>query len=255
MGTQTHINMDAIRAQMDAEAERVMQVGAEKLGSIQGALTSEFTFGTLAEANAQFGSEVEAKTKDPALAETGVNAVVTRLTGLVRDELATLHDSLFTLETWLSLQVPAIADGNNFGVEIQEHTVKSLMERRTKAKELLDSLHKWSSERGDLWGKAVFPVVAKKSESKGSKKSTGGEKDTNESSESSDIATSYNMVVSDAVVAIAALDTQQYFHLKSVLQFVWKTYAVVLDQIEKNSDKLKDPRGELGGNDGGMSMF
>merc|ERR1711939_1195246 len=164
MGHKHTSNMDAIRAQMDAEAERVMQAGAEKLGSIQGALTSEFTFGTLAEANAQFGSEVEAKTKDPALAETGVNAVVTRLTGLVRDELA----------TWLSLQVPAIADGNNFGVEIQEHTVKSLMERRTKAKELLDSLHKWSSERGDLWGKAVFPVVAKKSESKGSKKNTGG---------------------------------------------------------------------------------
>jgi len=63
------------------------------------------------------------------------------------------------------------------------------------------------------------------------------------------------MVASDAVVAIAALDTKQYFHLKTVLLEVWKGYVIVLDQIEKNIEKIQDPRGEVGGGGGGMSMF
>ena len=38
------------------------------------------------------------------------------------------------------------------------------------------------------------------------------------------------MIMSDAVVAIAGLDTQQYFACKMMFQEIWKIYAVVHDQ-------------------------
>lgn len=105
-------------------------------------------------------------------------------------------------------------------------------------------------------GKILFPCQVKKSNQKTSKKSTGGEKDTNTVDESETTDTSYNMVITDAVVAIAGLDTHQYFQLKTIMQKLFLTYVVVLDQIEKNIEKITDPRGEIAsGGGGGMSMF
>jgi len=86
------------------------------------------------------------------------------------------------------LSVPMVADGNNFGVEIQEYMVKTLREKKDALKALFDGLNKYSTERGDLWGKAIFPVTEKRSSSKGVKKSSGGEKDSNETTESEDVS-------------------------------------------------------------------
>merc|ERR1712166_34397 len=227
----------------------------EKLTSLRTLMTTEFTFATLADANAAFYAEVEAKCKEASPTETGVNVTLSKLTNVVRDELATLVDALRQLEVWVSLLIPGVADGNNFGVEVQEMVVKMIKERKEAVKALVEGLNKYSSERGDLWGESVFPVSTKKSASKGAKKSAGGEKDTSETTESEDVATSYPMVCSDAVVAIAGHDTQHYFHLRSTVQEVWKTYAIVYDQLTKNLEKIQDPRGEAGGGGGGMSMF
>jgi len=248
--------MEAIQMEMAAAGQELLAgTMTEKLTSLRTLMTTEFTHRTLADANEAFYAEVAAKCKEPSPVETGVNATLAKLTNIVRDELATLVDALRQLEVWVSLLIPGVADGNNFGVEVQEMVVKMIKEKKDGVKTLLDGLNKYSSERGDLWGKSVFPVSVKKSQSVGSKKCTGGEKDTNETTESEDTATSYPMVCSDAVVAIAGHDTQHYFHLRSTLQEVWKTYAIVYDQITKNLEKIQDPRGEAGGGGGGMSMF
>jgi len=248
--------MESILAQTQQAAASHRQAIPGKIAALGEAMGSQWTHGSLADAHAAFFADVESKTKNSSLAETGVNAQIHALTTLVREEGAAAIQTLFELQAWLSLMVPHVADGNNFGVEVQEMVLKTIIEKQSGIKEKLGGLDKYFSERADLWGKAIFPCVAKKSQSKGQSKKTGGEKDSNESTESEDVAMSFNMVTNDAVVAIAGHDTQQYFHLKTVMQSIWMSYVVVLDQIEKNIEKLEDPRGEIAsGGGGGMSMF
>ena len=41
-------------------------------------------------------------------------------------------ETLQNLEIWLSLSIPTISDGNNFGVEIQEHICKLIIEKKVR---------------------------------------------------------------------------------------------------------------------------
>ena len=59
---------------------------------------------------------------------------------------------------WLSLSIPAVSDGNNFGVEVQEHICKMVIAKKEATKAQLDGLNKYFTDRSDLWGKAVFPA-------------------------------------------------------------------------------------------------
>merc|ERR1712086_330468 len=245
---------EAIEAKM---AGIVSETIPGKLAYIQDSSSKLFTYGSLTEANDAFINPIKAMTAVTSAKETGMNEVVTAATVAARQELAELVETLLSLEVWLQLSIPTISDGNNFGVEIQEHICKFIAEKKTAAKALFDGLNKYNQERGDLWGKTIFPVVESKKASKGSNKATGGEKgDTAGTSESEDVSTAYNMVVSDAVVALAGHDTQHYFNLKMIFQEVWKIYATVLDQVTKNMEKLKNPRNDGGGGSGGnISMF
>jgi len=258
MGNSTMAENSPYQALMQSKAEEALaQTIPAKLESIPTLTATLFTFGSLAEANDSFIKAVEAKTAEADPKSTDLNPVLTSAIVAARDELATLTETLITLEAWLQLSVPTIADGNNFGVEIQEFAVKTLAEKKKAVKDLFDGLNAYSTTRGDLWGKTIFPVVNTKKSSKGSNKSTGGEKgDTAGTSESEDVSTAYNMVVSDAVVAIAGHDTQHYFNLKMIFQEIWKTYAVVHDLVTKNQEKLTNPRNDAGGSSGGnISMF
>merc|ERR1711998_399232 len=171
----------------EADAEQVLATFPGKIEAIRTA--TDISFGlfphaSLSEANEAFLAAVTAKASDAALKETEVNVTVAKATTAVREELGELIEKLLILETWLTLSVPMVADGNNFGVEIQEYMVKTLKEKKDGLKALFDGLNKYSTERGDLWGKAIFPTTEKRSSSKGVKKSSGGEKETNETTES-----------------------------------------------------------------------
>jgi len=226
-----------------------------KIRSLREVLMTQFTLGSLGDANKAFLDQVKAVTSNPSASETQVNSQVTNLRQIVREELAELVESLMALEVWVSLSVPAVSDGNNFGVEVQEFICKEIVTKKEGIKTAMDGLGSYHSERAGLWEKAVFPVLEKKSASKGVKKSSGGEKNTNETTESEDVAISHNLVSMDSIAAIAWLDTQQYFKLKTLLSEALKVYAVILDGLTKNMEKVKDPRGEGDGRGGGISMF
>merc|ERR1711988_1054032 len=194
MGKANQKAMESFLAQTKQAADGHRQAIPGKIVALGEAMASNWTYGSLAEAQAAFLADVDCKTKESSLSETGINNQVYALTTLVREEGAAAMQILFELEAWLSLMVPHVADGNNFGVEVQEMVLKTITEKKSGIKTLLDGLDKYFSDRADLWGKAIFPVVAKKSQSKAQKKTSGGEKDTNESTESEDVAMSFNMV-------------------------------------------------------------
>merc|ERR1711904_235943 len=122
-----------------------------------------FTFPSLEDAHVAFLESAKAKTTQASPQETDYNPVVYKATMKAREELAALVETLLEVEAWLSLSIPAVSDGNNFGVEIQEHMLKMLVAKKDSTKAMLDGLNKYFTDRGDLWGKAIFPVQVKKS--------------------------------------------------------------------------------------------
>jgi hypothetical protein len=229
-----------------------------KLDQLKGWVTADATgmnpnfCMNLASADTAFRTEIAAKVVETNPAYTATNAVVMELTAYVRSELLELLDSLRTMELWVHLSVPAISDGNNFGVEIQEHICKRITELRTSSKAMLDGLAVYNKDRADAWTKAVFRQTTKTSGSQDSKKSTGGEKDVNESSTTEKVDTSMHVVSNDAVEYLVAYDVTAYFTLRQNCQDIFKTYAICLDMITKNLSKIEDPRGD---GENQMSMF
>ena len=91
-------------------------------------------------------------------------------------------------------------------------------------------------------------VTETKSTSKAN--ATGG-KDGDENKASTSSSTEEKIATSDGgkinthrVKALAALDAQTYMDLVSALQSMQSGYCVILDNLEKNWEKLENPRGK-----------
>lgn len=58
------------------------------------------------------------------------NASLTQLTRLVREQAAVATEHFKQAELWLVLKSPAVSDGNNFGVDVQQYVAGELKELR-----------------------------------------------------------------------------------------------------------------------------
>ena len=141
---------------------------------------------------------------------------------------------------------------------------KLLKEEREKMEKSLAETSKYYSSRADAIDKFSHLPKTSVSESKTtSKSSASGGKDGDEDKESTSSSTEEKKTTSDGgkvnthrVKALAALDAQMYADLAGALQSMMDGYVVILDNLEKNWDKLENPRGKgYGGyGSGGSSM-
>ena len=158
---------------------------------------------------------------------------------------------------------PPNQDGNNFGVTVQMMMSKLLKEEREKMEKSLADSSKYYSSRADAIDKFTHLKKTSKSETKSSSKSsaTGG-KDGDESKESSSSSTEEKTTHGDGEMnlhrarALAALDSQAYMDLSVAMQTMMDSYVCILDNLEKNWEKLENPRGKNYGGygSGGSSM-
>jgi len=61
--------------------------------------------------------------------------------------LNTLH---FQLKMWVSLLIPKIEDGNNFGVSVQEDTLAEIQQVEVEATSYLEQISRYYGTRGKL---------------------------------------------------------------------------------------------------------
>merc|ERR1712127_971160 len=192
------------------------------------------------------------------------NDVVDAVYKVTRDALADGSKNARTLERFVALHVPQMEDGNNFGVTVQLMFAKLLKDEREKMEKSLSETSKYYSSRADAIDKFSHLPKTSVTETKATSKSnaTGG-KDGDENKESTSTSTEEKKSTSDGgkinlhrAKALAALDAQMYIDLVSALQSMMDGYVVILDNLEKNLDKLENPRGKgYGGyGSGGSSM-
>jgi len=63
----------------------------------------------------------------------------------------------FQLKMWVSLLIPKIEDGNNFGVSIQEDTLAEIQQVEVESVNYLEQLSRYYAARGKLVTKVCIP--------------------------------------------------------------------------------------------------
>ena len=186
-----------------------------------------------------------------------VNAELSELQTYARGEAAACVLDLRKIERFITLHVPKVEDGNNFGVAIQMEVLKVVKDVSKECKGLLDGLTNYHKERAEALGKILAKTSTDKSESKSSSndEEKGSESKTTAksgTSSSSTTKTSSSPPLPDSIAHVAQLDVQQRFALIYLLEVVCDAYIVVGDALEKNKTKILKPKGEEGN---AMSMF
>jgi hypothetical protein len=141
---------------------------------------------------------------------------------------------------------------------------KLLKDERDKMEKALESSSKYYASRADAIDKFNHLPKTSITETKSTSTSNAkGGKDGDENKVGVSTSTEEKILTADGgkinihrVKALAALDAQVYVDLVSALQSMMDGYVVILDNLEKNWDKLESPRGkEYGGyGSGGRSM-
>ncbi|CAK4117545.1 unnamed protein product [Aphanomyces euteiches] len=184
------------------------------------------------------------------------NTHLTRLVTLVLDEIHIAIQELQRLERWIQLLVPPVADGNNFGVEVQKSVQLQISASRTALQK------SWDSMTDYFWQRATAFEKFSAKESTNTKLTASTTKDNDERTDELTHKTSHvksveetkseSSVIPDFLAYIVAIDVKWYFNLQRTLESVGDHYAFTLDAVQKNSSKVRLPRGHGERN---MTMF
>jgi len=147
-------------------------------------------------------------------------------------------------------------DGNNFGVTVQMTVAKFLKETREELSKKLESIPAYFSSRADAVDKLGLPKTSSSNTKVETSTESKGGKDGDETKSS--VTTTKeekesNGAKTDAhrTKAVLAIDVQCYADLFATINLLLTDYVTVLDNIEKNEDKLKAPKGSGGSGFGG----
>lgn len=252
--------METYRKKSAADAKAILESGVSTLDGLASSLVALPFKGSssMSEAEASFVATLGDGSVEKA------NDVVDGVYKLTRDALSMGLENVRTLERFVALHVPQMEDGNNFGVTVQLMFSKLLKEEREKCEKSLSESSKYYSSRADAIDKFSHLPKTSVTETKSTSKSnaTGG-KDGDENKSSTSTSTEEKTSTSDGgkvnlhrAKALAALDAQMYTDLVGALQSMMDGFIVILDNLEKNWDKLENPRGKgYGGyGSGGSSM-
>jgi len=183
-----------------------------------------------------------------------VNAQVAALGVLVREEAASASHVFRQAEQWLHMKTPAVSDGNNFGVDVQQYVLGELVKMRGSVEEMLVTGrdYHWTRAKGldALLGDSGTVTTTKSSENVDDGKTK--------------LSTSNDKTVSEKTPAgypdykeyLVSVDVRAYHHAFTQLTDLRNFYIRAHAMFAKNSKRLADPRGE--GEDGrahSMSMF
>lgn len=111
------------------------------------------------------------------------------------------------IKMWITLKIPRMEDGNDFGVAIQEECVDTITDVEDEAYSILDSISNYYTTRGNY----IVQMVS-------------------------------NPSVMDYAKCICQVDETQFFNTKLSIQSFRNNYALLYDLVTKNLEKLQAPR-------------
>lgn len=167
-----------------------------------------------------------------------------------RDAVTQSLSDFAVLDQYITLHVPQMEDGNNFGVTVQLAAIKQLKDSVESLEKELDLVSRYCKERADVMDK----FMGSSSESTKEETTEGGENAGTKKTTSKDSSSKVNGTESHRKEAVLAIDFQFFTLAKKALMKVIGAYIANLDFILKNKDKIEKPKGNDGGS-GFSSMY
>ena len=249
------MSIEELTAAVAAEGEAaISDTMASRALALNQLLIDTFPPKELAALEAEF-----AKSAAPSGGKAGVNAAVVKLTQLVREQAAISIENFKAAEMWIQLKAPACSDGNNFGVEVQQHVLEQMKAMRHAMVAMMDAPSTYHWQRGLGLEKVAGSATDETSKSESTSTEKDGDKSTSKSSSSSSTSTKSSTApdIADFVKYVVAIDVKQHAASKTALTDMRNCHLRAIGLLEKNFKRLADPRGEGESGNGGnvMSMF
>ncbi|GJQ71678.1 hypothetical protein Trydic_g11373 [Trypoxylus dichotomus] len=160
--------------------------------------------------NSKISSENTLENADDAKLVFGLvptNKHILDLAVAVKPHIRSLIEDANLLKMWITVMIPKIEDGNNFGVSIQTGTLAEIQSIETGTSAFLDQISKYYVARGKLVSKVrKYPHV------------------------------------DDYRHAVKELDEKEYLSLCLMMVEIRNHYCSLHDIVTKNFDKIKTPR-------------
>jgi len=220
-------------------------------------IDSKFAARSLEEVEAHFTS-----TPKPAEGKMSVNPEVSDLLKLVREHAVVACDKIKAAELWIAMKSPAVSDGNNFGVDVQNYVYGELKSMRHAIQAIADdALSNYHWQRANGLEKLKGGTKTEQSESESVK--TENKKETEKAETVTTKNTDKKMSktiepqIYDYDRYVLAMDVKHYNTAHCHLIDIRNCYVKAHLLFSKNMKRLSDPRGEgeSGGRTNVMSMF
>ncbi|CAG5896078.1 proteasome activator complex subunit 2 [Menidia menidia] len=153
--------------------------------------------------------EDKKKKKAPKCGFIKGNEKIMMLLNKVKPEIVALRETIIMVSSWIQHLIPKIEDGNDFGVAIQEKILERIAAVKTSVEGFQTNINKYFLERGDAVGKAS--------------------KETH---------------VMDYRSLVHEKDETIFSEIKVILLDIRGFYAEFYDIINKNLEKVINPKGE-----------
>lgn len=236
--------MDTLKAQTTKQVEQLLTSTPQLLESFQTLLQTDFSAASPSQLTEAYSS---ALSSSPDAINTPLIAALSKY----KDLLAVTISQIQLLERFLHLHIPKMEDGNNFGVTVQMTVAKALQDSRTSLVAKLDSLTSYYKDRADAVEKLPLEKVTKTLSKVSTAVDSTKEEEKKTSSTQSEDEKTVQVVVDKVtpfrMMHLVALDVSVYYKAKAGLEDVWNEVIMVLDQVQKNKEKLVTPKGSGGG--------
>lgn len=135
------------------------------------------------------------------------NKRIVEMVDTLKPMVSRLLQETSQVRIWITLLIPKIEDGNNFGVSIQEDSLLEIKLVEAQAAEFIEHAPEYFKNRAKVLSKTVkYPQIE------------------------------------DYRKLVKQLDENEYHYLRRVLTELRNHYAILHDIITKNLDKIKAPR-------------
>jgi hypothetical protein len=245
--------ISSFKAKSVEATDAILKSGPDTIAAIESVIATNFPHGAdLTAVEAAMKTDLEANGLDAA------NTLLSSTIPATRDLLSLAISNIQTFERFIALHIPKMEDGNNFGVTVQMTVAKFLKETREELTKKLESIPSYYSSRADAVDKLGLPKTSSSQTKMESTTDSTGGKDGDESKTSTTVTKEEkesNGSKTDVhrSKAVLAIDVQCYASLFATINLLLTDYVTVLDNVEKNEEKLKAPKGSGGGGFGGGS--
>lgn len=255
--------LNTLRKAVKKDAKSLLSEAPDTLEMIEQTISTHFPTYKLSDVESQYKTTLLS-----AASPESSNATLDSAIQAYIDTLSHVIHIIQTFERYITLHIPQMEDGNNFGVTVQMTITKALKDIKESLVKKLDSIPTYTSSRADAVDKLGLvktvetkTVTSTKLNSKGGKDGEENKESTTEvleqKSTGSAVAEQYQQDFKFQMrfKALVALDVNCYSNARIGLIECRDSLMMIFDNIDKNKEKLLAPKGSAGFGGNSMGMY